>query len=114
MRTKLWGAAAALLLVGASRAQATVILTEGFDVVVPAGWDAINNSAPVGSTGWFQGNVGVFTAQGGADNSYAAANFENAALGGNISNWLIAPELTVDDGTVLRFYTRSAGSFEDR
>jgi hypothetical protein len=114
MRTKMWGAAAALLLAGAGSAHASVILSEGFESVVPSGWVAVNNSTPGGATGWFQGNPGVFGAQGGADDSYAAANFLNAGEGGAISNWLIAPELAIENGTVLRFYTRSNGAFADR
>jgi PEP-CTERM motif len=110
---------AALLLAGASHASATTLLSENFDNVanlVPSGWAIANNSAPVGTTDWFQGNPGVFTAQSGAANSYVAANFEAAGFGGNISDWLISPELTFHNTDVISFWTRTeAGSaFPDR
>lgn len=95
------------------------ILTENFDNIATlpgAGWALINNSSPVGTTGWFQGNPGIFSSQAGADDSYIAANFENAASGGNISNWLITPELSLSGTVNLNFYTRteSPAVFADR
>jgi len=59
------------------------------------GWVFVNNSNPVGSTGWFQGNTAVFSSQNGAPDSYIAANFDNAAFGGNISDWLLSPEVVL-------------------
>src|SRR5688500_20207414 len=50
-------------------------LTENFDTVVPAGWTANNQSQPVGSIGWFQGNDGVFPAHQRAPTAYAGVNF---------------------------------------
>jgi hypothetical protein len=86
-------------------------LVENFDSVAglgAAGWVFVNNSSPVGSTGWFQGNTAVFSSQGGAASSYAASNLNAAAFGGNISNWLISPSLTnLENGVVLTFYTRT-------
>ena len=109
-----WLAAlAAVVSFGASAQQ----LTENFDAITTlpgAGWVLTNNSAPVGTSGWFQGNPGVFTAQAGATNSYIAANYLNAAAGGNVSNWLLTPPLTnLQNGQTLSFYTRSAGTFPD-
>src|SRR5262249_4786214 len=103
-----------LMLAGASHASATTVLAENFDNVanlVPNGWTIANNSAPVGTTDWFQGNPGVFTAQSGASNSYVAANFEAAGFGGNISDWLISPTLTFHNTDVISFWARTeAGS----
>ncbi|MEX2114287.1 MAG: choice-of-anchor J domain-containing protein [Pirellulales bacterium] len=85
-------------------------LSEGFDDVstLPGdGWLQINNSAPLGDTDWFQGNTGIFPAQAGPEDSYIAANFVNAQDGGDISNWLILPELLLDNATQLSFYTRT-------
>jgi hypothetical protein len=94
-----------------STVQAGPILTEGFDdisTLAGSGWVMVNNSAPVGTTGWFQGNAGIFPAYSGASDSYIAANFNNAAYGGDISNWLLTPELTFGTGlTALDFYTRT-------
>ena len=101
----------------ASPAFAAPILTENFDNVAAlgaAGWVLTNNSSPIGSTGWFQGNPGVFPSQGGAPNAYIAANFENAGLGGNISNWLLTPVLSLGNGDTLTFFTQGAGVFADR
>lgn len=102
-------AAACLAVATASQAQ---ILTEGFDDVATlpgAGWVLDNRSAPLGATGWFQGNAGVFASQAGADDAYIGANFLNAAdAGGVIDNWLISPELLLGSGATLSFFTRTA------
>ncbi len=69
-------------------------LTENFDSVAglgAAGWVQVNNGNPTGTTGWFQGNPAVFSAQGGSADSYAAANFNGATFGGNVSTWLLTP-----------------------
>ena len=109
-----------LLVAGAaSRANAAVLLVENFDdvsLLAGGGWAAVNNSDPIGTTGWFQGNTGVFASQAGAADAYIAANFENAALGGDISNWLLTPELALDNGTTINFYSRTeeGAPFPDR
>src|SRR5438067_4819590 len=93
----------------AARADGVEVLNEGFDnVSALGGWTQVNNSAPPGS-GWFQG--GLFAAQSGAVDSYAAANFLGAANGsGNVDNWLITPTLTLSGPTVLSFFTRTDGT----
>src|ERR1700682_4213238 len=86
------------VLLASSSLQAGVILNEGFDNISTlsgSGWAMVNNSAPVGTVGWFQGNTGIFNSQAGAPDAYIAANFNNAALPGNISNWLITPVLSL-------------------
>jgi hypothetical protein len=111
------------LLFASSSLQAGVILNEGFDnisTLAGSGWAMVNNSSPVGSTGWFQGNTPIFTAQAGAPDSYIAANFNNAgfvgSVGGNISNWLITPVLSLQYNLQFVFFTRTdVGSlFPDR
>jgi hypothetical protein len=113
--------AGAVLLAGAVNASAAplTVLNESFDDVSQlgaAGWVVVNNSVPIGLTGWFQGNTGVFDAHSGAPESYIAANFENAASGGNISNWLMTPELLFTTGTsVATFWARlGTEGFNDR
>jgi len=86
-------------------------ITEAFDVVAgtppcPTGWVCTNNSAPLGSTNWFQGNPGVFAAQAGAGDAYIGANFNNTAGAGDISNWLITPQVQFGPGSELRFWAR--------
>jgi PEP-CTERM motif len=102
--------AAAPLLLFTSVSHAAVILTEGFNDITTltgSGWVQTNNSTAGGTTGWFQGVPAVFNAQSGAANSYIAANFNNAADGGNISNWLILPNMLLTNGDTLTFYTRT-------
>jgi hypothetical protein len=99
-----------LLLLAASSLQAGVILNEGFNdisTLAGSGWTQVNNSSPAGSTGWFQGNTGIFGSQAGASDAYIAANFDNAAYGGDISNWLITPVLSLQYNLQLAFYTRT-------
>jgi hypothetical protein len=107
------------LLAIAAGADAIPILSEGFDDISSlggAGWATSNNSAPLGISGWFQGNDGVFSAHAGASDAYIAANFLNAGSPGNISNWLLTPMLSLADGDTLTFYTRTEGEsqFPDR
>lgn len=89
-------------------------IVEGFDdisTLVGNGWVMTNNSSPVGTTGWFQGNPAVFDAYSGATNSYIAANFNNAGFGGNISNWLMTPVFDLGGPNAIFFWTRTeAGS----
>lgn len=88
--------------------------SEGFaDITtLPAdGWSLQNLSEPLGSSSWFQGNPNVFPAFSGEPSHYIAANFASTAGGtGIINNWLMTPEVTLQNGTELRFYTRSTGS----
>jgi hypothetical protein len=113
-------AAVACAAVGATAARAagTEVLNEGFnDVAGLAGWTQLNQSTPVGNA-WFQGNAGLFPAQAGAADSYAAANFLSAAGGsGSVDNWLITPTLDLSGTTVLSFFTRTydvpGASFND-
>lgn len=94
----------------ANPAPLAVVVDEGFDDITTlagAGWLMGNNSQPVGSTGWFQGNDTVFAAFDGAATAYIGANFNNAAAGGNINNWLVSPPITFNPGSSVSFYTRA-------
>jgi hypothetical protein len=118
-RVLTWVPCALLLLTAQQVSASNILLSENFDNVanlVPAGWAIVNNSSPAGTTDWFQGNPGVFSSQSGAANSYVAANFEAAGFGGNISDWLISPELTFMNGDVISFWSRTeaASAFPDR
>lgn len=97
-------AAAALAPHGA---HAAVVLDEGFaDLAGLSEWERINRSFPPGVS-WFQGNPGVFGAQSGPADAYAAANFLGAANGmGAVDNWLITPTLTLSGLTTLSFFTK--------
>ena len=87
-----------------------LVTTEGFDNVgsLPGkGWLFHNESDPVGSTDWFQGNTGLFPAHSGNDDSYIAANFLNAGTGGDVQNWLITPVFQYVNGSRISFWTRT-------
>lgn len=100
-----WAPALALSLFAAGASAAT--LTEGFDVVTPAGWTNQNNSTTVGTTSWFLGNEAIFAAHEGPATSYAGANFNSIAGAGTISTWLISPTLSFNNGDVISFWTRT-------
>ena len=107
-----------LLLMIAGTAHSSLIENFNDITTLPgAGWVQTNNSSPIGQTGWFQGNSGVFSAQAGVADAYIAANYLNAdVLGGDISNWLLTPTLTLNNGDTLSFFTRTVdpASFPDR
>ncbi|MDP2236945.1 MAG: choice-of-anchor J domain-containing protein, partial [Bacteroidales bacterium] len=94
--------------------------SEGFDDITTlpaAGWALINKSAPVGTTSWFQASATApFPAHSGAATSYIGANFNNTAGTGTISNWLLTPETTFENGHTMSFWTRvpTGSSWPDR
>ena len=92
-------------------AQAASLLSEGFDNVAnlsSQGWLLSNTSTPVGSTGWYQGVESIFPAHSGEASSYAAANYNSAAAGGIINNWLITPEFSTGaNGATVSFWLRA-------
>ncbi|MBD2713808.1 choice-of-anchor J domain-containing protein [Microvirga sp. STR05] len=89
-------------------------LSESFDVAPPAGWVIRNQSQPVGTTSWFQGNTIDFPPQ--SSSGYIAANYENVSSQGTISSWLLTPELSLVNGSTFRFWTRAVAgsSYPDR
>ncbi len=101
--------ASALALAGTAHA-ATTLVSEGFDSVstlASSGWVLANNSTAGGSTGWFQGEGFIFPSQDGAG-GYAAANFNNAPLGGTIDNWLISPQFSTATNGHVSIWLRGA------
>jgi hypothetical protein len=107
-----------LAVVASFSAAAAPILSEGFNDIstLPAnGWVLVNNSAPPGLSGWFQGNPAIFPAAAGPADSYIAASYTNAAYGGAVSNWLLTPELALSNGESMNFSLRLLGEgFLDR
>ncbi len=92
---------------------------EGFEDIstLPSeGWAIINNRDPEGTNSWFQGDGANFPAHEGPDDSYIAANFASGDAGGIISNWLLTPEVVLENGTELRFWTMHSisSTFPDR
>lgn len=109
MSLRMCVAAAAALLTASAQSQ-TVVFAENFDSLANNGWITTNLSTPAGSSSWFQGNSGIFTAQAGASGSYAAANFLSGADGGSLANWLISPTFSTAQAATISFYARSASS----
>ncbi len=81
-------------------------LNEGFTgTALPTGWANQNLSSPAGAALWgVGGSSAVGTAQGTAA---AFVNYTSTTGTGTISNWLFTPVLSLKDGAVLTFYTRS-------
>lgn len=93
-----------------SSAHAADALSESFDNVAGlagSGWVLTNNSTSPNQS-WFQGNAGIFPADSGVADSYAAASYLSTSAGA-ISNWLITPMLQLDSTSVLSFVVRAAG-----
>lgn len=93
--------------------QAQTLFTENFDIF-PTTWTKTNQSQPVGTSNWQQGNVSGFgTGFNGGATSYASVNYNSVAAGmaGTISNWLISPSISLKDGDVVKFYTRAGSNF---
>jgi hypothetical protein len=92
------------------------LLTEGFDVfanLTAAGWISTNQSSPLGASTWAQGGGTAFSGggQAGGTTSFALCNYNSTTGGtGTISNWLITPVLTLQNGDVISFYTRKGGT----
>jgi hypothetical protein len=111
---RLRAAALAFALLGTAQLAQAASLYEGFDslsTAIAAGWSLKNNSvAP--KDGWFPGETGgPFAAAAGAPSSYLYATWRSIdpkmLVGGTISNWLISPTLTFNNGDVLSFATRT-------
>jgi hypothetical protein len=85
-----------------------IMINEGFDDIenLP-GWVLINHSQPLGGSDWFQGNENEFPAFDGPLDAYIAANFNNGGGLATISNWLLTPEIGLQNGSTLTFYTRT-------
>jgi hypothetical protein len=97
----------ALATAGASATASAGALTENFDNGVPSGWTINNLSDPLGRASWFQGWKNVFEAHDGAADSFLAANFNAGDDVSHISNWLIMPTSTYNNGDTLSFFTRT-------
>ena len=104
-------------------AQAQNLFTYGFDnptatMYSTDGWIGTNQSSPtyVGAPVWGIPTAAPTTtfaggAQAGAAFSFALINFTSTGTSattgaGTISNWLISPSISVDNGDVISFYTR--------
>lgn len=107
--------------IGSTNAQS--LYTYGFDGVTAdlatAGWVRTNQSTPATATLWGIPSAAPTTTfagggQAGGAISFALVNYTSTgtltatgATGtGTISNWLISPSITVENGDIVSFYTR--------
>ena len=97
---------AAVVFCAAGLAQAQSF-SESFDDITTlpgADWFFQNNSVP-GLTDWFQGNLAVFPPA--ATSGYIGTNYNNTSNLNTISNWMVLPTRTLQNGQVLEFFTRT-------
>lgn len=94
------------------------LINEGFEgTTLPSGWNMQNLSSPIGTVpNWVFGATVLSPAQSGTANSYALGNFNNVAGNNTISNWLISPPATMQNGDVVSFWSRTVAGplFPDR
>ena len=78
------------------------------------GWFFQNNSTTRGASDWFQGSLTVFGPHEGQ--GYIGTNFQNTTGLNTISNWMLTPMRTLQNGDELSFWTRSTDghTFPDR
>jgi len=89
----------------------------GLVTPLPTGWVTLNVSpgGPGTNPDWQQRTDGaVFTSHGGI--GYAFANFNSSTGTNPISNYMMTPEVTLENGAIIRFWTRgpTGSGFPDR
>lgn len=111
---------ALLTVAGTVAAQSFTEEFEDITTLSAAGWAFDNNSAFTGTTSWapspagresrgageFQGNTTVFPAYSGA--GYIATNFNATTGASTISDWLMTPVVTIQNGDTISFWTRTS------
>ena len=109
-RTRLSSILAALAL-GCCATASAATLVENFnfdsDASTLNGWTVVNNSVLPGALAWYQDPFSPFPAQAGVADSFAAVSSLSGAGVADISDWLITPTLTFNNGDTLNFYTRT-------
>ena len=95
----------------------TPVYTDNFDgandttALRTRGYLIYQNSSPLGSTFWFQGNATVFSAYNGPTTGYVGANFNATSGVGQIDVWMVTPKVTgggIQAGDSLYFYSRTS------
>jgi len=92
-----------------------VIFQENFDLApdfLGNGWLTDNKSNPMGASDWTQGNgveVGAI-AYNGDTTEYCVTDFNATTGAGDISDWLMSPVITFNNGDTVSFYTISYNS----
>jgi hypothetical protein len=93
---------------------------EEFDTATAAvarGWQFVNNSDPKGSGVWQDGgsippHFNAYSNKGRKAGFIGADYLSTSAEKGTISNWLISPSLTMQNGDRIIFYTRAWQAFD--
>jgi hypothetical protein len=90
---------------------AQTFLEENFDalgspITLPTGWTQTNQSLPLGTVNWFRGNTSSFNSYNGPADGYIATNYQSGTGTATLSNWLMAPPVTVQNGDEVTFYSR--------
>lgn len=104
-----------LLLLAASSVltmKSQVVLSEDFTSpfnATSSGWYIQNLSTPTGTDTWMQGVGSLFPAYNGNANDYFFNDFSSAGTPtpAGISNWLMTPTITIYNGAILQFATKS-------
>lgn len=91
------------------------LLNENFDTftaLATAGWTNTNQSTPAGASTWAQGGGTAFSTGGynGGATSFTLCNFNSTTGSGTISNWLITPVVSLQNGDIVTFYSRAGGT----
>jgi PEP-CTERM motif len=109
--TRMKRTALAVILMGMGAvSQAATLISEGFESFASlgaSGWVLTNASDPTGSTNFSAGDPSLFNAQGGSAASYVAGNYNNAAAGGTVNNWLITPSFSTAVAGSISFWARA-------
>ena len=113
MKTKIYFLFLIAILLQLKAFAQTTQLNEGFTNPFgfnSNGWATQNNSSPTTTLSWFQGSPTVVPAYSGSPADYAGANFNATSGTGNISVFLITPTITIQNGGVLQFATRTVSN----
>lgn len=89
---------------------AQTVLNESFTAPfspASAGWNVQNVSTPSTASTWSQGNSANFLANSGAPSDFFGANFNSTTGAGTISQWLLTPTISLVNGAILKFATRT-------
>lgn len=100
----------ALAFTALSSLKAQLFINEGFTDPWSApnsGWVVLNRSNSPGTTSVFQGNSAVFAAYNGAPTDFVGMNFNSTTGANGISTWLISPTVTIANGAIIQFATRT-------
>ncbi len=107
--TKLFAAIASIAFSANIMAQNISESFDNFAGLTGNGWVINNLSSPIGTVSWGQGdNTSPFPPHSGT--GFAFVNYQSGSSAADLSNWLIAPSRTFNNGDVLSFWSRTVDS----